>query len=241
MRILFATLFSILLSGSSFAAVAVTADAVQTRIAAAIAARAPAPGRYRVTLSDSDFRLQLPGTSVDGWQIANLVYNPAQQSFQATLSFINDLGNPEYTSISGAAYPVVSVPALSHDLLAGEPVTRNDITSVEIPFSRLGSTLITSPDALLGQVARRNLLPNAPLFVFDLAKPILVKKGELLTITFEIPGIQLSAQAQATSNAAKGDTITVMNTTSKRMIEARITGPGTAVIAAPASSLAASK
>lgn len=241
MRTLLASLLSILLAGSSFAAVTVTADTVQSRIASAIAARAPAPGRYRVTLSDSDFRLQLPGTAADGWKIASLVYNPAQQAFQATLSFVNDLGNPEYASISGAAYPVVSVPALSHDLLAGEPVTQNDITSVEIPFARLGSTLITSSDTLLGQVARRNLQPNAPLFVFDLAKPILVKKGELVTITFELPGIQLSAQAQAMSNAAKGDTITVMNTTSKRMIEARITGSGTAVIAAPGSSLAASK
>lgn len=241
MRILLSTFLSLSVAGNCLAATTVTADAIQARIANAIAARAPAPGRYQITLSDSDFHLQLPGTTGETWQIANLTYSPGQQSFQATLGFINDLGNAEYASITGSAYPVVGVPALSHDILSGEAVTQNDITNIEVPSARMGSTLVTSADTLVGQIARRNLQANTPLFTFDLAKPVLIKKGELLTITFELPGIQLSAQAQAMSNAARGDVITVMNTTSKRMIEARITGPGTAVITTPGTTLAASK
>lgn len=240
MRIINSTLIALALAGSAAASTFVGADAVQSRIADAIAARAPAPGQYKVQLADNTFQMRLSGTSGGKWQIANLNFNPAQQSFHATLGFTNDLGNAEYVSIAGSAYPVIQVPALAHDLLAGEAVAQADLVTVEVPSARAASTLITSADTVVGQIARRNLRANAPLFVFDLAKPVLIKKGDIVTITYLLPGIQLSAQGVATGNAGKGDMITLMNTTSRRMIEARVTGAGAAVIGAPTATIAAS-
>lgn len=239
MRFVLSTLLSLAIAAPALAATRVPADAVEARIAAAIATRAPAPGHYRVTLSDQDFQLLLPDNAVGKWQIANLVFSPAEQAFRATLGFVNDLGNAEIVNISGSAWPVVPVPALSHDMLEGETVTQADLAEVEVPAARLSSNVITSAGALLGQVTRRTLRAQSPLFSYDVTKPILVKKGDLITITFQVPGIQLSAQGQAQSNAAKGDTLAVMNTTSKRLVEARVTGPGTAVISAPQATFAA--
>ena len=90
----------------------------------------------------------------------------------------------------------------------------------------------------MGQVARRNMRASTPLFAFDFAKTILVKKGDLVTMSIDIPGIQLSAQGQAMANAGKGDVISIMNTTSRRMVEARVTGAGTAIISPASQTLA---
>jgi len=57
-------------------------------------------------------------------------------------------------------------------------------------------------------------------------------------MSIDIPGIQLSAQGQAMANAGKGDVISIMNTTSRRMVEARVTGAGTAVISPASQTLA---
>jgi len=240
MRSLLATILTITLAGSAVAGTHVPADAIQSRIADAINARAPTPGRYKVSLSDQDFQLDLPSNAGGKWQISNLYYVPNDQAFRASLSFVNDLGNAETVSISGAAYPVVSVPALTHDMLTGEQVSQADLTSIDIPSTRLGASMVTTVDAVIGQVARRNLRAQAPIYAFDVARPVLVKKGDLVEITFDMPGIRLSAQGQAQGNGGHGDVISFMNTTSRRMVDARITGAGTAVVTTPTATLAAS-
>ena len=240
MRSFISSILSLAIAGTAVAGTRVPVDAIQSRIATAIAARAPAPGHYRVSLSDQEFQLQLPGGPEGKWQIANLVFSQSEQAFRASLSFVNDLGNAEYVTISGAAYPVIEVPALSHDVLAGELVTSADLTTVEMPAARLSASVISSPDAVTGLVARRTLRAQAPLFSFDLSKQVIVKKGDLITILFEMPGIQLAAQGQVQGNAGKGDVVTVMNTSSRRMIEARITGAGQAVVSATSATITAS-
>jgi len=239
MRILLSTILSLTLAGTAFAGTHVAADAIQARIADAITARAPAPGRYKVALSDQDVQLDLPSSTGGKWQISNLYYVPNEQSFRASISYVNDLGNPETLNITGSAYPVVTVPALAHDMLTGETIAQTDLTSLDIPTMRLGASMVTTADAVVGQVARRNLRAQSPLYAFDVAKPVLVKKGDLVSITFEMPGIQLSAQGQAQGNGGRGDVVSFMNTTSRRMVDARITGAGTAVVTSPTATLAA--
>lgn len=239
MRLIISIMLSLALVGSASAATHVASDTVEARIAEAIAARAPAPGRYKVTLSDQDFQLSLPDSSAGKWLVSNIIYAANDQAFRATLSFVNDLGNAETITLTGSAYPVVAVPALTHDMLSGETLTQEDLTWIDMPSARIGASVVTTPDVLVGQVARRNLRAQSPLYAFDVAKPVLVKKGDLVSITFQMPGIQLSAQGQAQGNGGRGDVISFMNTTSRRMVDARITGAGTAVVTNPAATITA--
>lgn len=239
MRIILSIMLSLALAGGASASARIGADVVEARIADAISTRAPSPGRFKVTLADQDFQLSLPDASASKWQISNIIYAANDQAFRATLSFVNDLGNAETVSLTGSAYPVVAVPALAHDMLAGESVTKDDLVSIDIPSTRLGASVVTTADTLIGQVARRNLRAQAPLYAFDVAKPVLVKKGDLVSITVEMPGIQLSAQGLAQANGGRGDVIAIMNTTSRRMVDARITGAGTAIVTNPAATIAA--
>ena len=227
-------------AGSATADTIVTSDTIAARIADAIAARLPTPGRYRVSVADPAFQLQLP----DGqprWDIAALTYDPQRQGFTATLSYTNAYGSQELSSLTGSAYAVVNAPALNRDVAAGEVISAADMTTIELPSDRLNGSILTASAEIAGQSARRNLRAGTPLFTYDVKKAVLVKKGELITLVFALPGIELTARGQAQSDGAKGDTISVLNSVSRRTVEARITAAGTATVTTAAATLAAAQ
>lgn len=222
------------LAATSFGFAPAGAATLKQAIAEAISARMPAPGRYEVTLATSDVSLDERVSLQNGGKLERLSYNPANQSFQATFIYRNDLGNEERLAVAGTAWAVIGVPALVQDVAAGDTVSSASLVTIEVPASRTTASMITAPDMVVGQVARRPVRANSPLFAMDFAKPVMVKKGDTVTIVAEMPGIRISAQGKALSNGGKGDVITFMNTTSRRSVDARIVDAGTAVITAPA-------
>ena len=54
----------------------------------------------------------------------------------------------------------------------------------------------------------------------------MVTKGSTVTMTFEAPGLVLTASGRAMSEGGVGDTVTVQNPASYRQISAIVTGPG---------------
>jgi len=55
-----------------------------------------------------------------------------------------------------------------------------------------------------------------------------VHRGEMVTLVYRLPGMELSAHARAVEDGAIGQTIRLTNLTSNRVIDATITGPGVA-------------
>lgn len=238
MRILLAAVAALALTGQAYADT-VTADAIATRISETIAARLPSPGRYKVALADPGYQLTLPASAQGRYDIAALTFDPARQSFTAALAYTNAGGDREYVRIGGAAAAVVQVPALLRDVAQGETISEADLTTIEMPAGRLAAQILTSQTNIAGQAARRMLRANTPLQTYDVKKPILIKKGELVTVTYAVDGIELTAQGQAQAEAGLGDTVPVLNTRSRRTIDARVTGSGSASVVVPTATTAA--
>ena len=57
---------------------------------------------------------------------------------------------------------------------------------------------------------------------------IAVRRGEVLTLVYVAPGMQLTTRARAMGDAAIGDPIRVVNLQSNRTVEATVTGAGAA-------------
>lgn len=55
-----------------------------------------------------------------------------------------------------------------------------------------------------------------------------IRRGEMVTLTYAVPGISLSMRARAMEDGAIGDSITFLNTSSNRQIDAVVTAPGQA-------------
>jgi len=217
----------------------VTADAIAARVSEAIAARDPTSGRYHVALADPAYQLVLPAAAQGRYGIAALTFDPARRSFAATLSYTNQAGATEYVRLGGGALAVIDVPALNRDIAIGETIAESDLTTIELAAERASGTLLTSAASLAGQAARRQLRAGTPLFTYDVKKPVLVKKGDLVTVVYSLPGIELTSQGQALADAAKGETVAILNTRSRRTIEARVTGAGTVSVSTPGATLAA--
>ena len=88
----------------------------------------------------------------------------------------------------------------------------------------------TDPDAVVGLAAKRTLRAGAAVAGRDVAAPQVIKANDVVTLVFEDAGVSLSLQAKALSGGGVGDTISVQNVTSKKTIQAVVSGPGQAVV-----------
>jgi flagellar basal body P-ring formation protein FlgA len=139
-----------------------------------------------------------------------------------------------------AATVRVVVPA--HDIARGDTIGENDLTFATVDGNALMSGVPTKLDEVKGLQARRALSAGQPFRGEDVRRPIIVTKGQAVTMQFAAPGVELSAMGRAMSEGGIGDTVTVQNPVSYRMVSATVVAPGTVratgLIAAPVNTFA---
>jgi flagella basal body P-ring formation protein FlgA len=123
---------------------------------------------------------------------------------------------------------------VTRPLAQGDIVKSSDITIELRPKAGLTPASITNVAQANGLAAKRALHPGEALRQSDLVKPELVARNEVVTITYEVPGILLTIRGQALGAGAEGDVINVLNTQSKRTIQAVVSGPGRVSVSAQA-------
>ena len=85
-------------------------------------------------------------------------------------------------------------------------------------------------DQVIGQMAKRPLRAGAVVLAHDFGVAIVVKAGDLITVTYEADGISLNLEGKAMASAGVGETLAVQNTQSKKIVQAVVSGPGQAVV-----------
>jgi flagella basal body P-ring formation protein FlgA len=63
-----------------------------------------------------------------------------------------------------------------------------------------------------------------------------ITKGQTVTMQFVVPGVELTAMGRAMSEGGIGDTVTIQNPASYRMISGIVTAPGTVRATGPINS-----
>jgi flagella basal body P-ring formation protein FlgA len=100
----------------------------------------------------------------------------------------------------------------------------------------------TKMEEVKGLQARRTLSAGQPFRGEDVRRPIVVTKGQTITMQFIVPGVELTTMGRAMSEGGVGDTVTIQNPASYRMISGIVTAPGTVratgPISAPTNNLA---
>jgi flagellar basal body P-ring formation protein FlgA len=130
----------------------------------------------------------------------------------------------------------------THDINRGDTISENDLTYATVDGAALMSGVPTKIDEVKGMQARRVLAAGQPFRSDDVRRPIVITKGQTVTMEFSAPGVELTAMGRAMSEGGVGDTVTVQNPASYRMVSAIVTAPGTVratgIIAAPVNSFA---
>lgn len=131
--------------------------------------------------------------------------------------------------------PGVRVVVPTHDIPRGQTIAESDLTYATVPGNALIAGVITDFSAAREMQARRLLHAGEVFRSDDVRKPIVVTKGQIVTMMFSAPGVELTAMGRAVSEGGIGDTVMIENPASFRMVSGVITAPGTVVASGPAS------
>jgi flagella basal body P-ring formation protein FlgA len=116
----------------------------------------------------------------------------------------------------------------AHSLNAGDIVQAQDLV-----WSReavAGVDAPRDPDAVIGMAVRRPLREGDAVSLRDISAPMVIRKDDVIAVTFAMNGLSLSLQAKALTDAAAGQSVSVMNPASRKIIQAVATAPGQAVV-----------
>jgi flagella basal body P-ring formation protein FlgA len=130
---------------------------------------------------------------------------------------------------AGAAEPArrsVELPVLLRYVPPGETIAAADVGMVEVPAARLVQAVVAEPSDLVGKTPRRAVRPGQPVRAADVQLPVVVRKGELVTVIVETKSMRLTAQGRATEDGAQGQAIRIANTRSGKVLDATVAGPG---------------
>lgn len=154
------------------------------------------------------------------------------RKFAISLLFAIELG-----ALPAAADTGVRIVVPTHDIARGETITDRDLTFATVPGSALMNGTVTNIAAATDMEARRMLHAGEAMRADDLRHPIVVTRGQTVTMLFHAPGVELTAMGRAMGEGGVGDTVTVQNPASFRMISGIVTAPGTVIATGPASPL----
>jgi flagella basal body P-ring formation protein FlgA len=180
---------------------------------------------HEVQLANSALTLHAPLDSFGGLEIVSLNFDPRSGMLA---SEVRPYDGAETVRITGRAFATMDVPVLARAIPAGEEIRADDISWISHRSDRIRPDAVLNVENIIGQEARRALRPNEPLRSYDLQRPVMVARGELVTLIFEAPGIQLTVRARAMENAGDGELARFVNLQSNRTVEALVDGPGRA-------------
>ena len=135
--------------------------------------------------------------------------------------------------VTGSVIDLVEVVVAAKPLERGHTVKAGDLSIERRPKDALGPDAPHDGALLEGRVLRRSAVVGSLLRPADLIRPEIVARGDLVTVAYEVPGVALSMRMTANVAGALGDTITVTNPQSKKVLQAIVTAPGRAAVGGP--------
>jgi flagella basal body P-ring formation protein FlgA len=218
----------------------VRGDEIAEALAAALKLKS---GReLSVHLLQAGLVLHAPATSAGTPETEILTFDVNSGRFEANVGVAGGDG----ARVTGTAEEVMNVPVLARPFQRGETIADADLAYVRLPIGNLNRNIVTNARAIVGLAAKRPLRSGQPLLSSDVEHPIVVAKGALVTIAYEVPGLTLTDQGRAQEPGAIGDTISILNPSSHRTLFAvvvssdrvRLDPEGAAAAAANKSNLA---
>jgi flagella basal body P-ring formation protein FlgA len=205
------------------------ADAIQAELGAALG-NYGGDGELRIELDDRVQEMHIPVDAAPTLAIRNLRINELTGRFSVAVLAPADRPTVEMP-LTGRAVRVTEVPVLAHRLNRGDVIQPSDVTLAKVAANQIGRDTMTDAKALIGLEATRLLAAGAPVRVQDVRPQVLVPKNSMVTIVLRAGGMELSVQGKALDEGGRGDVVKVMNTKSKRVLEAQVSGAGTVVVA----------
>lgn len=180
-------------------------------------------GNYKLLIPNEMAEIVLPEDQPAEIVITDVKVKHDRNWFEASV-VAPSVENPIYRSrITGSIQKMVNVPVLKSPLRSGSIIGKHDIETITIPEKSLPQNIALNASELIGTTPRRMLSSGEPVKINEIEAPKLVERGDAITMTFKRGALELTAKGKALENGAIGDTIRVVNTGSKKTLEAIVT------------------
>jgi flagella basal body P-ring formation protein FlgA len=205
----------------------ITQDDIQRLISDAAVKQADLPEGSELQIS-FDVPLEVHETDANSgnpMHLGGLTYSPITGRFEAIVIF--DVGNGvERERLRGSAVEMVPTLNLTRAINRGDIIAADDVVTIKQPRRVVGNVKAIEASQIIGMAAKRTLRPDNQITLADFAPPVLVARGDTVTLVFELPGIMLTARGTAQDSGIKGESVTVLNPTSKRIVHGTVVGQG---------------
>lgn len=190
------------------------------------------------TIEFSNFTpVLVPPSSFPLLMVEQIAYDAAGERFSANMSVATEGMDTQRMRVSGRVMDTVAVVVANRRLTQGDVIAAADVRVAQLPARRISGSVANDLPTVIGQSPRRTIVAGQPLAIADIGPPVMVPKGATVVIVVESPGLSLAAQGLALEAGGRDDVIQVMNPLSRAVVEARVTGPGRAVISPGSSPL----
>ncbi len=179
-------------------------------------------GDFNVNLVTS--KLSIPHEAEEDTLILEEVhFAPDQRNFQAILAIANGDKRARLKEISGKIDPLSEVPILARAIAPGDIIEASDIAWNKLPTNRLSQSFILKAEDLIGQTAKNRILqPGQPLNHHEVRAPIVVKRGDAVTIAYKSNSMILTTTAIAERDTATGEMARFKTMDGNKIIQARV-------------------
>ena len=127
--------------------------------------------------------------------------------------------------VDGRIIYVTEIPTLSNHVSKTEVISERDIQWIAVESRKLRDGVVLDVDDLLGMSPTRSIRPGRPIRRQDVRLPIVIEKGARVVISFDIPGLSLTAKGKALDDGANNEVIRVQNLQSDHTITAKVISP----------------
>ena len=110
----------------------------------------------------------------------------------------------------------------AHPLKQNQMISSSDLEVQKINLTDAVDRFATSLDQVENRRVLRNVGVHQPLELKDLDKPLILKRGDIVKIVYEQPGLSVTAKGQVNTDGGVGDTLAVTNTTSQKKIFCKV-------------------
>lgn len=188
-------------------------------------------------MPDGDFaRLYAETGATEPVRLNDLRIAPSSDHFAAQFLLA---GHSAPLNLTGRLSLMVEAPHLVSNLNAGAVLSPADIEMRLVPAQRFGSAAPLALSDIVGMQMRRAIRAGVMIGASDLTAPTLVARNDIVTLVYRAGPMVLTARGSALGEGALGQSVQVLNLSSRKVIDGVITGQGTVDVASSVLQLAA--
>ncbi|MBK8008026.1 MAG: flagellar basal body P-ring formation protein FlgA [Rhizobiales bacterium] len=175
--------------------------------------------------------LQVEPDNAEAPRVVSIVVDQRNNRFEALIDMPGSIALRRAPArFTGSLVETIEVVTLARPIPRGETIRESDIVVERLIRADVQTDALTRTELVVNQAARRALRSGQTLRAADLMKPQIISRDDAVTIVFQTKAITLTLRGKAMGNGAEGETISVLNPQSKRLVQGVVTAPGVVTV-----------